>query len=656
MNPLSGKIVKFLSKFKNFALNLGLSAKQARDIFRGGQGQADLDKKLVFSLAKSRWPSFKQLKYLKKYLTRAERLVIIGCLSVIFISLTVLAAGFYKNHLSVIPVNGGDYTEGAIGLIKYINPLYSSVSDTDGDIAELVYSSLFKRGLNAELVNDLAESYEAAPDGKSYAIKIRPDAVWQNGAPLTADDIVFTFEAIKNVQYKSPLRTAFIGVEIEKTGDHAIKFNLAEPYAAFLDLLNFGILPQAQWRQIEPSAASLAELNLKPIGSGRYKFKSLVKDKSGNIRAYSLARNENYYGSRPRLDTFNFKFFVSLEEAISALNNNLIDGLAYLPEQEKAGVVAQDSLNFYNLNLPKLSAVFFNTKASAALTDKKVRQALAYAIDKKEIIKEVMASNARLIDGPILPGNFAFNDEIKKYDYDLATSTRLLEEAGWTTAELTEQDITQAREYLDQAEESEAEAEQDEQEIERVRLKLAMGAGRWLIKNNDYLVIELTTVDNEEYGNTAALIAEFWSQIGVKTKLNLVAASQIQPGIIRPRKFSALLFGEITGADPDPYVFWHSSQIGQSGLNLADYANKEADKLLEDGRLSNDPEVRREKYKKFQEIIAEDEPAVFLYSPNYIYVQSKKIKGFGVTSIILPSDRFSGLDQWYVKTGKRIIW
>ena len=124
----------------------------------------------------------------------------------------------------------------------------------------------------------------------------------------------------------------------------------------------------------------------------------------------------------------------------------------------------------------------------------------------------------------------------------------------------------------------------------------------------------------------------------------------------KSRNFDALIYGEITGADPDPYAFWHSSQIGQSGLNIADYANKEVDKLLEDGRLSSGREARQEKYEKFQKIIAEDEPAVFLYSPNYIYVQSKKIKGFNIKSIILPSDRFSDIDQWYINTGKKIIW
>ncbi|MFH1582889.1 MAG: peptide ABC transporter substrate-binding protein [Candidatus Falkowbacteria bacterium] len=647
MNSLRDKIIQFFSQVKDFVFNFGSSVKGFKNIFPRGQAQAELDKKLVFSLAKSRWPSLRQLKYIKKYLNPAEQLVIGVCLAVIFFSSIFLAVGFYKTHLQIIPVAGGDYIEGAVGSIKYINPLYASVSDLDSDITELVYSSLFKRNANAELMNDLAEGYEISQDGKIYIIKIRLDAVWHNGNPLTVDDVVFTFEAIKNPKYNSPLRAVFTGVEISKVDDKTIKFNLAEPYAAFLDLLNFGIMPQGLWQQIEPTSASLAELNLKPIGSGRYKFKSLVKDKSGNLRTYILTRNEHYYGAGAHINTISFKLFGNLQEIISALNNNLIDGISYLPESEINQVVAQDSLNFYKLNLPKLSAIFFNSKSGLALMDKRVRQALAYAIDKNKIVDEIMAGNARVIDGPILPNSFAYNNKIKKYDYNVATSSRLLAEAGWKTAELTAEDIVQA---------NEASTSNDEVVKKQAEAKIKMGAGTWLIKDNNYLIITLTTVDNQEYGQVAESIAKFWNDINIKTEVNLVLAHQIQVDVIKSRNFEALIYGEITGADPDPYAFWHSSQIGQAGLNIADYANKEVDKLLEDGRLSSELEVRREKYKKFQEIIAEDEPVIFLYSPNYTYVQSKKIKGFNIKTIILPSDRFGNINQWYINTGKTIVW
>ncbi|MDO8668651.1 MAG: ABC transporter substrate-binding protein [bacterium] len=647
MKKLIYKTVIFFNKLKKSFFSLGLFFKRVKPGFKNIQQQNELDKKLVFSLAKSRWPSFNQLKYVKKYLNQPERLIISVCFLIIFLSASFLTINFYRNHLEVIPLSGGEYIEGAVGSIKYINPLYSIFSDVDSDITSLVYSSLFKRGENAQLVNDLVKSYEISQDGKTYIIKIKPNIEWHNGGYLTVDDIIFTFEAIKNSRYQSPLRASFVGVEIEKFDDQTIKFDLAEPYAAFLDLLTFGILPQVSWQQIEPASASLAELNLKPIGSGSYKFKSLVKDKSGNIKTYNLTRNANYYDSPPYINTISFKIFGNTSELISALNNNLIGGISYLPEQSKSDVVAQNSLNFYRLSLPKLSAIFFNTKASLFLMDKRVRQALAYAIDKNEIVSEVMGGNARVIDSPVLPESFAYNNNAKKYNYDVASSSRLLKEAGWKITEIKIEDIDKAKEDLTSTDEAVKKAAQ---------AKIDMGVGRWLMKDNNYLSLELNTVDNPEYGQTAGLIAEFWRQVNVKVRINLVPANQIQTDVIKTRNFTALLYGEITGADPDPYAFWHSSQIGPTGLNLADYNNKEVDKLLEEGRLTNDLKARKEKYQKFQEILAEDEPAIFLYSPGYTYVQSKNIKGFNVKSIISPSDRFADVNQWYMKTGKKIAW
>ena len=168
MNLLSDKLSRFLKRLKNLALSGRAAVRNIKAFLTGRSKREDFDKKLVFSLAKSRWPSFKQLKYLKKYLTPAERLIFSGGLFIIFIGLALAAAGFYKNHSVVVPVQGGDYTEGVIGAIKYINPLYSIVSDTDSDLTELIFSSLFKRGVNAELTNDLAEDYEPAPDGKTH--------------------------------------------------------------------------------------------------------------------------------------------------------------------------------------------------------------------------------------------------------------------------------------------------------------------------------------------------------------------------------------------------------------------------------------------------------------------------------------------------------
>jgi peptide/nickel transport system substrate-binding protein len=617
------------------------------EIFKNQQYQLELDKKLVFSLSKKRVPNLRQLKHINKYYTKRETLVVRSCFLVILVCSIFLGTRFYINHLETVPAVGGEYVEGVIGTPKYINPLYSIASDIDSDLTGLIYSSLFKRNESGQLVEDLASQYEVSSDSKSYTIKIKDGVKFHNGSILTVDDILFTFNAIKDVQYKSPLRASFSGVEIERVDDSTIKFVLSEPYAAFLDLLTFGILPSELWQHITPTAASLAELNLKPIGSGPYKFKSLVKDKSGNLKSYNLVSFEDYFGGQAYIEELIFKSFANYIEMISALNSNLIDGISYLPDEYKKEIAAQDSLNLYKLNLPQLTAIFFNLKSDSVVKDLNVRQALSYALNREQMVSDLIGEDGNVIDGPILPDSFAYFSDVKKYHYEPETAEKLFDDAGWKKIEISSEEIIAAEGEL---------SSEDEKIKLAAENKIAMGAGQWRIKDGQYLVIELTTVETVDYIALAEAIAQAWEGIGVKTQINLVSAGKIQNEVIRQRKYSILLYGEIVGLDPDPYAFWHSSQSEQGGLNISNYVSKEVDQLLEDARLTSDIEVRKEKYKEFQKIIADDLPAIFIYNPVYTYAQGKKIKGFAVANISLPRDRFSNINNWYIDTGKELVW
>ena len=670
---LFNRIKKSLSAFKkiksdnfnNDEINGALLDKINYPAEQADLEQADLDKKLVYSFSKTKIPTFKQVKYIKKCLNKREIWLLGISFFILAISLIFLSAQFYFTRLQIVPIRGGEYAEGLVGSPKYINPLYAGFSDVDSDISGLVFSSLLKRNADGQLANDLAAEYEISEDNKIYTFKIRTDVRWHNDTPLTVDDIMFTFNAIKDSRYNSPLGKSFVGVEIEKIGESDIRFVLAEPYAAFLELLTFGVLPQDLWYQFSPSSASLAGLNLKPVGSGPYKAAGVVKDeKTGEIKSYLLTANENYYGQPARIEKLKFVFFPNFKEAVQALNEGIINGISYLPKQLEKNLAAQDSLNLHKLNLPQLTAVFFNQKNNDFLTDKSARQALALAVNKNEIITNNLGGDARLVDGPILPDSFAYNQNNKKYNYNKEEAIKLLDDAGWKEIEITEDEITAAQDALTRAT-STVSSEKEEQDEERTKdvknknkneNKLAMGAGKWRRKDDKFLTIKLTAVETDENLGVVELIKKYWEEIGVKTEIELIPASQIKADIINSRNFEALFYSQILGADPDLYVFWHSSQIGEGGLNLSDYANKDVDRLLEDARISSNIQARKEKYKKFQEIITEDLPAIFLYSPTYTYVQSKKVKGFGVKSIFIPRDRFSNITEWYVKTGKKLVF
>ncbi len=622
-----------------------------------------MDQQLVYSLSPKKIPSSNQLKHLKKTLSPKERLWLRLAVLVLLASLLYLGVKFYRDHLELSPIEGGSYSEGLVGHPKYINPLYNYNRDADSDLSALIFSSLFKHDDQGKLAPDLAAKWELGEDAKSYTIALRDDVKFHNGDKLTADDVVFTFEAIKNQDYDSPWRQMFLGAEIERVDDLTVKFKLGEPYSPFLELLTFGILPQNLWTPVNPETASLADLNLKPIGSGPYKFKSLVKSKAGEIKEYNLVANSNYYLHEPYLEELNFKFYPNIQEAVSALNNNDIDGLSYLPHDNQKDVLAKNSMNFIKLKMPRLSALFLNKKANLYLSDKNVRTVLAMALDKNKIVSEALSGNASVIDGPILPDSFAYNPDLKKYDYNVAQAEKLLDESGWQKVSLSAAEAEKAPNIS--AEEAEKDANlalQRDLAAHASSSSLEL-AGNWRVKNpktkgasRQYLTMNLTVVDSADNLKVATEIKNFWEAIGIKTDIKLVAATAAENDVIKSRNFEVLLFSQLLGADPDVYVFWHSSQAGEGGTNLADYRNKDVDALLESGRIATDLSQRTEKYKKFQEILTDELPAIFLYSSYYNYPQNKKIKGFNKQLTIDPADRFSGVYDWYIKTKKKLKW
>ena len=579
-----------------------------------------LDKKLVFGLVKTRIPSLKQLKYINKYLNKTEMAILYSALVILIIGLAVLFAKFYSQNLETLPQDGGKYIEGVIGAPKYINPLYSSLNSVDADLAQLIYSSLFTRDNNGYLMPDLVTDYKISADQKAYTLTIRDDAQWHNGNPVTIDDVIFTFNNIKNGQYQSPLRYNFNGVEASKIDDRTIQFTLKEPYAPFMEFLTFGILPLGLWQDVTPQSMGLAELNLKPIGSGPYQFKSLTKDKNGNIKAYTLEANLDYYNSVPHIAEVVFKFFVAPEEMIAALNNNKIDAASYLAPEYYNEVIAPNSFNFHQLSLPQISGLFFNlNNDSLVVSSPNVRQALAYAIDKRTMVEEVLPHQAQVIDGPILPNSFAFNDQINTYNYNPEKAKALLAEAGWELKTIKDQ---------------------------------AGVEGTWLAKKEQILQIEITIPDNPQNLALAEKIKGYWETIGVKTTIKAVSGRDVQNSLAKTNSFTVLLYSLFGSIDPDPYTFWHSSQ--RSALNIAGYGNKKVDKLLEDARVNNNIETRTAKYKEFQILLTADAPAIFLYNPSYVYIQNKRIKGYAVQTINQPQDRLNNITGWYTKENKKI--
>lgn len=518
---------------------------------------------------------------------------------------------FILDNTVKVPKENGEYSEGLIGEPLYINPILSATNDIDADIEYLIFSRLFTYDNSGNLKNDLVDRYEVSEDNKTYTIFIKQNILWQDGAKLTTDDIEYTFNLIQDSNYKSPLSLNFKGVEIQKVDEYQIKFITKSVYAPFLNNLTFGILPQHIWKETTPSSFFLAEHNLKPIGSGPFKFLKLKKDKNGRVLNYQLERNENYYDKKPYFKKVTLKFYSDEESAIAAFNKKEILAINSITPLNKEKI---EKAEIHSIKLPRYYAVFLNQTKNKALANITIRKALAFSTDKGKIIRDVFNNEANVVNGPLLEGMIGYTQDTKTYNYSPEEAKRVLEEDKW-------QDVD--------------------------------GDG---VREKDNVRAEFTliTSDIPEFVRIAEQLKNNWQEIGIKATILPLGIGELQQNYIKPREYEAILFGEILGVNPDPYSFWHSSQKKDPGLNLAMYDNKDVDRALEEARQTTKPEERSNHYRLFQTIINDEVPAIFLYSPHYLHPCNETVHSFKEKMVASPAYRFNDINEWYV--GTKRVW
>lgn len=629
----------------------------------------NLDKKLVLNARPNFLPSWRQYKYILRFLGPAEKKIINICSLIIFLAgLSWLAIAIFA-HLGTAPKSGGEYVEAMVGQPKLVNPLFSTVNDVDMDLVAFVYSGLFHYNEDQKFVPDLAHSWKLSDDKKIYEISLRQDVKWSDGEPFTADDVIFTFEAIQNPEIGSPLFPTFQGIKVEKDNDYTVRFMLKEPFAPFLESLTVGIMPEHIWSNITPGNVKLAKNNLQPIGTGPFVFSKLVKDDFGNIQNYVLERNNNYYGVLPYLQTLTFKFFNDYTQASDAIRSQNALAISFIPRNLR-DKISKNNFNIYNFQMPQYTALFFNQVQKPILKNNDLRSALAKAINKQVILQTALTNEGEIVDAPILPGATGYYPEVAKIGYNLEEASTLLDKT-WNRIQpeeyfkLEKENIMKERELefkeiIKNASTTPETASSSysalEKEIEdSIRAGMSMEQTYYRQnKDKNFLRLEITTVDNDEYARVADAVAKMWRAIGIQTNVLQVSSRQITREVLRGRNYEILLYGEVVGNDPDLFPFWHSSQTEFPGLNLSMFASREADKILEDARSATDEKARGELYKKFQNILAKEIPAIFLYSPAHSYVADKSLKGIVLNRISTPPDRYNGLANWYLKT--KWVW
>ncbi len=644
----------------------------------------DWNKRLVSRIVRRRTiPNFRQFKKLPSLLEQSDKQRIKLLLLIMIFAGVLLGVNFYRYHNDVIPDYGGEYIEGVIGQPQFINPVLAGNNEVDADLAVLIYSSLLKFNERRELIPDIAESYQVSEDFKEYTFQLKKNILWHDGESLTVNDVVFTVETIKNSQYLSPLQTSFRGVSVERKDESTIKFILTEPYAPFINSLTFGILPQHKWGDVAAKNFSLSKLNLEPIGSGPFKASSFKRDDLGDIRSYTVERYNDYYGERAYLEKITLKFYNTIEATVNALENKNIMGMSVLPREYRKLLVSNKNVEYHSLTLPQYTALFFNLRDSVVLKDTSVRQALAMGINRPELVLEVFGNDALVVNSPILPGHIGYQETLKGYEFDFEAANKLLDDAGWIRItpleylELIEKNkkkLTSANQgdsghekftqaVVDQSNESMEELApveikiREKEELEKNELLDTLKQQVFYRQRGESILeLNITTVDHPENQAVTDLVKKYWSDLGVRVDIFTVDVTKVNTEVIQPRLYDVLLYGEIVGSDPDPYPYWHSSQISSVGLNLSLFSHKKIDKILEEGRRIQDIGKRAILYQEFQDIIVKDVPAIFLYYPRYTYVTESRVHNVLVSDINLPSDRFADITKRSVKTKKIIRW
>ncbi|MFA6254274.1 MAG: ABC transporter substrate-binding protein [Candidatus Paceibacterota bacterium] len=530
------------------------------------------------------------------------------------------------------PTSGGQLTEGVLGSPRFINPLLAT-SDADRDLVTLTYSGLLRLRADNTYEPDLAKSYEISPDGLVYTFKLKPNLRWSDGEPLNADDIIFTINSTQDQAIKSSKRANWNGVLVKKIDDQTVQFILKKPFFSFLDNATLGILPKHLWSKVKPEQFSLSNLNINPVGSGPYIVKNISKDSTGIPVSYQLTPFKKFALGEPKISSLTIRFYGDEKTLATDYDQGAIGSASAISSTEAKKLEAEGR-RVLKSSLPRTFAVFLNQSRNPVLVNKEVREALDEAAPRQEIVNQILNGYGQTLNG-VLPENL---NSGAKLSYNLETAREILFKAGWST---TTSGVLEKRPIV----------------------KTTKKGGKTVTSSSggpvQTLSFSLSTSNVPELKAVATMIASNWTKLGAHVNLEFFEPSNLNQDLIRPRKYETLLFGEVTGRDSDLYPFWHSSQRLDPGLNVAMYTNAKVDKLLEeiraavDGSNVNSPQLA-EKYRSIAQEISNDHPAIFLYSPYFLYVVPNDLKGIKIPTITNSSDRFARIHEWYFKTDR--VW
>ena len=560
----------------------------------------------------------------KLLIRRFDRLVSVRRFVLLWVSLFVLLLlagisqlrGLSTYYQTLRPVPGGLYNQGVIGSFTTANPLYAT-GTADAAVSRLVFSGLFTYDNNNNLTGDLAKNWTLNAAQTRYAVHLKKNITWQDGKPFTADDVVFTYHTIQNIQAQSSLYSSWKDITVTKQDAYTVNFDLPNPLSSFPYALTNGIVPMHLLKSVAPEQLRSAAFNTAPVGTGPFELKFI--DVSGTTTAsrqqrIALQASDHYWNGRPKLDGFSFITYSDDQHMIAAFERKQLNAMSGL-ESVPTGLAHDKSIQAYSTPLTSAVMAFFNN-SHGNLSDVNVRRALVAGVDRSQLEK-LFDSPIKLVNGPLLKGQLGYDPSIVESGYNPTAAGQQLDQAGW-----------------------------------------ARGGSGLRSKSGSPLAFTLSAQNTPQYTRVAQFLQQQWAKLGVKVTVRYYSSDDLQSIVIPNHDYDVLLYGINVGVDPDVFAYWDSSQAAvssQGHLNLSEYKSTAADQALEAGRTRSDPAVRALKYKAFLSNWVQDAPALALYQPNTLYITHGPVFNYQRKAGNSDLDQLYNVNTWEVSQQKQNI-
>jgi peptide/nickel transport system substrate-binding protein len=514
------------------------------------------------------------------------------------------------------PVRGGVYTEALIGAPLRLNPMLDYFNQVDYDVDRLIFCSLVRFDHRGLPYGDLADSWGISIDGKTYSFSIREDAVWHDGKPVTSKDVIFTIESLRseNIPMPPDVHEFWSQVQVFEVNDKTISFELPEPFAPFLDYLNFGILPEHLLGHLYPEETIDDAFNLQPVGCGPYRFDRFFVE-GEEISGVSLLAFEDYYRQKPYIEQIVFRYFPDAAAAFFAYKQGEVMGISQVTPNILSEVLIEPGLRLFSTRLPRQTLLYLNLDLPEKpfFQETEVRRALLTGINRRWIVDRILGGQAIIANGPIFPESWAYYEGIEQVDFDIDEATAMLKEAGYV---------------------------------------IPSEGGSVRAKDGVRLAFEMVHPDEEPYTQIAQAIQANWERMGVKVTLKPVPYKELLEDYLEPRTYEAALveLNLARSPDPDPYPFWHQTQI-TGGQNYAGWDDRQASEYLERARVKTEIDERTRLYRNFQFRFSQEQPALPLFYPVYSYSIDQQVQGVSIGPLFDPSDRFDNISSWFLVAG-----